>query len=488
VKKVSLSLFLAVVMLVAVFVPGCGKQQEKGTATTTTEAVSTKVQTPEPVEVKKELEISIAFWDLQEFGNDEIGKKIQDDLKIKIKPVTLSWDNDQEQIKLFGASGSMPDLISGFTVEYDISRFYSWLDQGLTRTIPEELVSKYSNVKMLFDKSNVGQAVKKIKGAYCYIPRAGSLKGRYVASQIVTYYRKDWLQNVGIAKAPGTMDEFYQMLKAFTYNDPNKNSKADTYGLTTAGFVSDFFAIWGINPNAWVEEDGKLIPGYMSKKCIEPLKYFRKLYEEKIYDPEFPKNGYKQAIQKITTNIFGSLTRNGDLYWINKTLFGNWGAANTAAGDPLTVWGILDPLKMDENTPPAWPEFINASGTEVSAKVDDEKLDRCLELLEYIMDPDNRNMLRFGFEGVDYKKNGDKIERTIDPATNEPVNIISKYPSTMITCLSDWDWDNDIDSPYTNIPQSVKDIGQHVRDAFNAVVPAENRQNGGQMPQSCSRG
>jgi hypothetical protein len=44
----------------------------------------------------------------------------------------------------------------------------------------------------------------------------------------------------------------------------------------------------------------------------------------------------------------------------------------------------------------------------------------------------------------------------------------------MITCLSDWDWDNDIDSPYTNIPQSVKDIGQHVRDAFNAVVPAEN--------------
>jgi putative aldouronate transport system substrate-binding protein len=42
------------------------------------------------------------------------------------------------------------------------------------------------------------------------------------------------MANAGVTKELETADEFYIMMKAFTLNNPNKNGKADTYGLTSA--------------------------------------------------------------------------------------------------------------------------------------------------------------------------------------------------------------------------------------------------------------
>jgi putative aldouronate transport system substrate-binding protein len=53
--------------------------------------------------------------------------------------------------------------------------------------------------------------------------------------------RKDWLDNLGL-KLPKTLNDFYNVLKAFTNDDPDKNGKKDTVGLVeqqvTAGWRS----------------------------------------------------------------------------------------------------------------------------------------------------------------------------------------------------------------------------------------------------------
>lgn len=470
--KSTLAMLIVLSILMAILFLGCSKE-EKTQTNDNVPAQNVKENTQQEEDVqpkeKKEIEISIAFWNFEEFGNDEIGKKIAEDLKIRIVPKPLSWDNDVEQIKLWGASGELPDIFSTYPTT-DLPRFYTWLDQGLTRPIPEELVNKYPTLKKIFENDRVLQAVKQIKGVYAYIPRPESFKDYYKASHHRIYYRKDWLANLGIEQPPKTLDEFYNMLKAFTYNDPDKNGKDDTYGLTTAGLNTYFFGIWGIDVDAWIEEDGKFIPAYLSKRVIEPLKYLRKLYKENIYDPEFATNGYKQAIQKFTTNTFGVLIRNGDLDWVNKTIIQNWAVANPDVEDPLSAVGILDPLQKDETTPPSWPMFLQTCGTEVNAKVDDEKLDRILELFEYLFDPEIRKMLLYGIENVDYKIVDGKIEKTIDPNTGEPVNIKAKYPSSMIQCLSDWYWDNHIEDPFVNIAEPIKKFEEEVRKKYNAVA------------------
>ncbi|WP_081756695.1 extracellular solute-binding protein [Gorillibacterium massiliense] len=47
----------------------------------------------------------------------------------------------------------------------------------------------------------------------------------------VMWIRKDWLDTLGL-QAPKTLDEFENVLKQFTENDPDRNGKNDTIGLT----------------------------------------------------------------------------------------------------------------------------------------------------------------------------------------------------------------------------------------------------------------
>ena len=41
--------------------------------------------------------------------------------------------------------------------------------------------------------------------------------------------RKDWLDNLGL-EVPTTLDELFDVMYAFTYNDPDGNGKNDTWG------------------------------------------------------------------------------------------------------------------------------------------------------------------------------------------------------------------------------------------------------------------
>lgn len=44
------------------------------------------------------------------------------------------------------------------------------------------------------------------------------------------HYRKDWFDALNL-QSPKTLDDWYNVIKALTLNDPDKNGKNDTYGL-----------------------------------------------------------------------------------------------------------------------------------------------------------------------------------------------------------------------------------------------------------------
>ena len=73
-------------------------------------------------------------------------------------------------------------------------------------------------------------------------------------------YRKDWADNLGLS-APKTVDEFYEMARAFSEDDPDGNGKNDTIGLTDRSDlifgVFKTIASWHGTPNNWGEKDGR---------------------------------------------------------------------------------------------------------------------------------------------------------------------------------------------------------------------------------------
>jgi putative aldouronate transport system substrate-binding protein len=471
--KLMKSITLGALALATTLTFGCSStpkevvSEDTGTKEVASEGSGTK-ETVSEEKSEAKTEISIALWDLQDFGKDELGQAIEDKLNVKIKEFNLSWDTGDEQTKLFASSGDMPDCVSTYTVS-DPTRFYGWINQGVTRDIPEELINKYPYVKQVFQNSPVAEAVKQITGKYYFIPRPESAKNIHIAAQSGLYYRKDWAQNVGITKEPETMDELYTMLKAFKEKDPDKNGKNDTIGMTMDKMHTELFASFGVNPGFWIEEDGKWIPGYMSIKNIDALKFYQKLYREGILDPEFTKNGYKEAIGKLAKNTAGVMLRNADNTWLHRTINLYFGDANKDK-NPLDVLGVMAPVKKDASSAASWPQFISTCGTEISSKVSDEKLDKILELDNFLLSPEGKDLMRWGFEGKTYnKEDGGKKYVSL---LGEGETLFKKYPSQIFFTFSDWDFDFFAENSPEISPEILK-LGEETRNRYNPVSRKE---------------
>src|SRR5699024_8153295 len=113
----------------------------------------------------------------------------------------------------------------------------------------------------------------------------GQLIGVYRARAIGRYglsYRTDWAEAVGITEAPQTVEEVYDMLYKFTYNDPDGNGQDDTYGLELTKYTGplDIIQTWFGVGNQWVEQDGQLVPVHQTEEYMEALNWMRKIYED----------------------------------------------------------------------------------------------------------------------------------------------------------------------------------------------------------------
>ena len=416
--------------------------------------------------------LTVALWDAESF-DEALAQVLKDTLNIDIECRPLSWDNSDEQTRLFAISGDMPDVIGAYPVD-NASMFYSWMDQGLIRSIPKEMIEKYPLVAELFENDPTVQAVAELKdGEYWYVPRPESFTGLYVGQWNGIYYRMDWVEKLGL-QAPATMDEFYDMLVAFKEN--NVSETGTTVPLSIQMFAGEdanpLFCSWGTVPSAWYkQEDGRWIPGYSSDEMLKPLSFLRKLYEEGLLDPEFASNSRNAMLQKLAGNIAGVIMRNADVNWINTVLVRQWSAANGNA-DPIGVIGLLNPLAVDGEV--HWPLYIPTCGSYISSSVSDEKLDRILDWMNFSLSPEGRVLYRYGIGGETYDVvDGEIVIRRKEDGT--PVFGSGLYPSLPFGSIATWDFDAaaDITDPNNGYPKGILEMGAVYREACNAAVMPE---------------
>ncbi|MDF2674021.1 MAG: sugar transporter permease [Clostridiales bacterium] len=179
-----------------------------------------------------------------------------------------------EMLPVTIASGDMPNVISfggsQLTQAYMVNAF----EGGVFWDIAP-YISKYPNISkinpMIFD-------TYKIDGKVFGIPKVRPIaRSAYI-------YRKDWVDALGL-KEPKTITEFYELLKAFTKNDPDKNGKNDTFGITQSYGPGSFSIMFGA-PNNWAVKDGKFVKAETTPEYIESLKFYKKLMQEGIIHPE----------------------------------------------------------------------------------------------------------------------------------------------------------------------------------------------------------
>lgn len=212
-------------------------------------------------------------------------------------------------------------------------------------------------------------------------------------------YRKDWADNLGL-EAPKTIDEFYEMARAFTEDDPDGNGKDDTIGLTDRSDliygVFKTIASWHGTPNNWGEMDGELLPEFMFPEYMESMNFMKDLRDNGFMNQDFPvtskedqqamlKNGKAGIYVGAMVDILGLYN---DAIELNPDL--EFDVHNYVSGPSgeFTVWSN--------------PGYNNEILFPKTAIPTEEELLDILAFYDLMMTPELSNLVQWGVEGEHY--------------------------------------------------------------------------------------
>jgi putative aldouronate transport system substrate-binding protein len=298
-KSIKTLWFYFVVLLITAFaLSACSSNSSPTNAPTSPAAQSSSSPTKQSsseVQVASKITMINAYFSntapkKDEFIITETERITGTDLDITYVPANVY----EEKINVTMTSGDMPQVVmiqntNGTSVINGIRSGMFW---DLTPYLDE-----FPNLKK-FDQQVIENL--KVDGKYYFIPRPRPLVRNG------TIIRKDWLENVGM-DAPATIDEFYDLLKAFKEKDPDQNGQNDTYGMLLYENVipGDIFA-WHGSPNNWrVDDDGSFIKDVETAEYKDGLAFVRKLYSEGLVTKEFAIVVRNEARKDLYNNKVG---------------------------------------------------------------------------------------------------------------------------------------------------------------------------------------
>lgn len=193
--------------------------------------------------------------------------------------VAIGGTEYYDKLNVLAASDSMPDAMN-----VDMVTLTSFADQGLIIPLEDKL-DQLPAIKDLMRPAEVDAVT--YNGHLYAFPVGyleGAINGPNTNGLII---RQDWLDKVG-KDVPTTIDEMYEVMKAFKEQDPDGNGQDDTFGyLGVDSTVFDvIFGAYGIQPQFWMETPDGLRMGSTLEGTKDALATLQKWYAEGLIDPD----------------------------------------------------------------------------------------------------------------------------------------------------------------------------------------------------------
>lgn len=393
-KSRFISLFLTLPLLLG-SLSACGKDetpsQKGGEPAVKSEASAGKEEAP--------IELDFLVYAGDTFHPEEgepVTQYLEDRFNIKINfivPAITSYEETVQRTLLNG--DDLPDLI-----------VFTGADAKFKQAIEDEMLMDLT--ELLADKENIQTWINDMMFAACSVDgRVYGVPRGTINRHDGLYIRKDWLDKVGLTvdSAGITRDEFTEILRAFTEDDPDGNGINDTFGLAYWGLgmgypetaVSTAFGLCGWQP------DGS--GGYYNTELnlkddnyVDSLLYYGSLYQKGYVTPDsLTQNAtdaslqFQQGIAGITGGYVGGYA--GNLTELRK-LF--------PEAELTYCAGILD-----DNGERVGRGFTAGGIWTLSAiSADCEHPEVILELMDYCLSDEGNEIMINGLEGVHYTLDG----------------------------------------------------------------------------------
>ena len=373
-KKLALVIG-SVTMALGVFA-GCGggNETKESTGNTTTEPKTETASEP------YKMSMMLTSYNPESVSTDgEIFKLLEERTNTKLNITWVPSSTYGDKLSATVASGELPSAVLV-------------LDQKLPYIVNSARAGMFWEVgPYLKDYPNLS---KMTENALSAVSIDGKVYGIYRERDLArdgVMLRKDWLDNVSL-EVPKTIDDLYNVLKAFVNEDPDKNGKADTIGLAESQVSSSWrsMLVYHGGPADWEIKDGKASPAHNSPAYLDTMNFYKKLYDEKLINLDFPV--VKDGKQMINANKAG--------VWIANL--------NDAQGIEEAASQVVPTAKITMVNSLEGPAgLVSAGGSgsygtfmipKTSVKTEEE-LKAVLNFFDKLCEEDTANMLVNGIEG-----------------------------------------------------------------------------------------
>ena len=400
-RKNSLLLTLSIALLTVCALTACSHKSDSASPDRSVLPESLK-----GLSFDKHMDISIGFWDIDAMAKasqpDDLTRYIEELFNITIHPVSVSWSNYKERYQILSATKSLPDLFATLTISSndtnDSAVFTDMIETGAIRALPREM-SAFPLISQVLSSFS---GTRYEDGRFYAIPRTSFTDPILSATDAAMLVRRDWMDNLGYTD-PQTFEEFARMTAAFANDDPDGNGIDDTLGYNVNSLNAlGKWVMLGIAPDcnvySWIEEDGRYIPSWTTDAFKDVVKDYRILYETGALDPDFFTKSPFTAVEDFASGRLGALEYKSSPSAL-KGVKDKWDALNDKpfeeCVDILPVIAAPDGTRYSNSSSVFWSESY------LSAAVDDEKAQRILALLEFLLSGQGREMCRHGFNEKD---------------------------------------------------------------------------------------
>lgn len=444
-KVLALALASAMVMGLA----ACGSSDDSNAAATGSATTQSSAEAASSTEASASTEeaasaerqhITFSVIDLNAGVNnsgdyaEEILQQIKDYTNVDVELIWYANDALSEKNSLALASPkTMPQIMSwGGTVTGDV---VSAAKNGAFVDLNDYVwdSEKYPNLSAMSE--NVAANLT-IDGQLIGIPRTRVI-GRYGLS-----YRQDWAEKLGVElDENATLDDIYDMLYAFTYNDPDGNGVDDTIGMEMTSYTGPFDIIqtWFGCGNGWQDVDGQLMPVWTTDEYFEAVEWIKKLYDDGLMPADWIdrptdswSNGCKTGENGVYIDVLDSGKRIWQYFEAEETYTPSVVNADEAAS--MVLYGAVNGHTL---ATAGYNGFFTLSATTLDTP---EKIEAALTLLDKLNDPEMLVLTQYGLEGVNYEYDEDGLlvdtdleDKTLSTNYQGLNQLLAFLPSTEAT-------------------------------------------------------